>query len=230
MKDIIIKNLTKSQLRKSLYHFTRLKNLPSITHFDALFSCHKVEPSLSYRRRETPKIVDYQGYMFIANAHLRIANTVMHPDTTLEEFRSYIDKHVFLWPNKRNCQFMINAYSRRDPTEAFVVFEFDANPLLHDNYNNIRLSKYDSGSSPRFPSRCSYKKSLRMFLPLNQFGLVKNNLVPTKPSEVHEILVLNELSNISRYITALYCRNISDVPENWGKYTKNINEIDGTFD
>ncbi|WML44535.1 hypothetical protein [Neobacillus sp. PS3-40] len=230
MKDSIIRNLTKSQLRKSLYHFTRLKNLPSIANFDALFSSHKVEPSLSYRRRETAKIVDYQGYLFIANAHLRIADAVMHPDTTQEEFRSYIDKNVFLWPTKRNCQSMINAYSRREPNESFVVFEFDADLLLHDNYNNIKLSKYDSGSSPRFPSRCSYKKSLRMFLPLNQFGLVKNNLVPSKPSEIHEILVLNELSNISKYIKALYCRNITDVTKKWRKYTKNIVEFDGTFD
>jgi hypothetical protein len=230
MKDLIIENLTKSRLRKCLFHFTRLKNLPSIAYFDALFSSHKVEPALSYRRRETAKIVDYQGNLFIANTHLRIADAVMHPDTTQDEFRSYLDKHVFLWPNKRNCQYMINAYSRREPNESFVVFEFDADPLLHDNYNKIKLSKYDSGSSPRFPSRCSYKKSLRMFLPLNQFGLVKNNLIPSKPSEVYEILVLKELSNISKYIKALYCRDINEIPKKWRKYTKNIAEIDGTLD
>jgi hypothetical protein len=230
MNDTIIGKLTKSPLRKSLFHFTRSRNLPSIAHFDALFSCHAVEPSLSYRRRERSKFVDYRGYLFIANAHLRISDVVMHPDTTQEEFRSFLDKHVFLWPTKRNCQSMINTYIRREPNESFVVFEFDAAILLDDNFHTIKLSKYDSGSSPRFPSRCLYRKSLQMFLPLNQFGATKSRLVPAKPSEIHEILVLNELRNISKYIKAIYCKNITDIPEKWKKYTKNFTEIDGTLD
>ncbi|WP_445671812.1 DUF7002 family protein [Paenibacillus sp. FSL R5-0378] len=67
----------------------------------------------------------------------------------------------------------------------------------NDFYDNVELSKYDSGSSPRFPARCSYKKNMEMFLALGQFEIVQKNDVPTKPSEIREVLVQEEVTNLS---------------------------------
>jgi hypothetical protein len=59
------------------------------------------------------------------------------------------------------------------------------------------LSKYDSGSSPRFPTHCSYKKSPSMFLPLSEFKSIMNNTVPVKASEIREVLIEDQVNNVS---------------------------------
>jgi hypothetical protein len=230
MNYSIIDKITKSSKRKSLYHFTRLSNLHSIAYFDALFSCHKVDPSLSSQRREATMQAKFDGQIFTANPHLRIVDRMMAPGTTQQEFRAYLDQHVFLFPNKRNCLYMMRTYRRREPNESFIILEFDAASLLYDYYYKVKLSKYDSGSSPRFPNRCSYRKGIEMFLPINQFESVKNNLVPTTASEIYEVLVEDEIRNLSKYLRVLYCSNTAEILEKWRQLKEDLTEIDGLND
>lgn len=220
MRDSVVENITNSTLRKSLYHFTRMSNLPAIAHFDALFSSDKVAPSASQERRIESRQVNYLGLDITLNAHLRIAESVMDPATTPQQFRACLNRHVFFWPTKRECLKMMETYMRREPQESFAILELDASSLLTDYGNKVKLSKYDSGSSPRFPSRCSYKKSLQMFLPLNQFGTTLDHLIPIKPSEIHEVLVEDEVSDLSRYLQVIYCNAANDVPEHWSKLVR----------
>jgi hypothetical protein len=226
MNYSIIDHITKSSKRKSLYHFTRLSNLPSIAYFDALFSCYKVDPSLSSQRRGATMQVKFDGQIFTTNPHLRIVDKIMDPGTTQQEFRTYLDQHVFLFPNKRNCLYMMRTYRRREPNESFIILEFDAGTLLNDYYYKVKLSKYDSGSSPRFPNRCSYRKSKQMFLPLNQFGSIKNSLVPTKASEIYEVLVEDEIRNLSKFLKVLFCSNTAEIPEKWRPFKEDLTEMD----
>lgn len=76
MNDLVVTKITKSSKRKSLFHFTRVRNLPSIVHLDALYSCNKVDPTLSEsnERRIVTREIRFNGNVFIANAHLRIAD------------------------------------------------------------------------------------------------------------------------------------------------------------
>ncbi len=134
------------------------------------------------------------------NSHLRIADSMIDPSTTQEQFRAYIDQHVFFWPTLRYCREMLAMYTRREPDEGFAILEFDAYRLLSESGDNVYVSKYDSGSSPRFPARCSYKKSMEMFLPLREFENTDSRLVPTKASEIKEILIRDEITHLSDYL------------------------------
>lgn len=120
---------------------------------------------------------------------------------------------------------MMDTYARREPDEEFAVLEFDAHALLSDHYSTVKLSKYDSGSSPRFPTRCSYKKSLDMFLPLDEFKIVWNNLVPTKASEIREILIEGQVNRVSTYLKTVYVNKSDDVPDVWSKLTHPLSEL-----
>ncbi|MDQ0878453.1 hypothetical protein QFZ77_007112 [Paenibacillus sp. V4I3] len=225
MNDSVVKKITNSSKRKSLFHFTRVRNLPSIVHLDALYSCNKVDPTLSNERRIVSREIHFHGNVFIANAHLRIADQVMDAKTTHRQFHNYLDQHVFFWPTQRDCQKMLEIYSRREPDEAFAILQLDAHSLLCDFYDTVKLSKYDSGSSPRYPTRCSYKKSLQMFLPLDQFEIVRENDVPSKPSEIREVLVEEKVTNLSRYLQAVYCKNMEEIPERLRKYAQSFQDF-----
>jgi hypothetical protein len=216
--ESIVNHVTKYASRKSLYHFTRIRNLKSISFFDTLYSSNLIDPTLSAQRRTEYKQVELYGQSFTINAHLRIADSAIHPSTTQLEFRKHLDQHVFFWPTMRDVQGMINSYSRREPEESFVILKFNAYLLMLDNFNSIKLSKYDSGSSPRYPNRCSYKKSLNMFLPLEYFGSNHDILVPTKPSEIREVLVSGQVAKLTNYLQAIYCENEEDVPECWKEH------------
>lgn len=215
MNVSVVKKITNSSKRKSLFHFTRVRNLRSIAHLDALYACLTVDPSLSNERRVVRKEVQFHGHVFVANAHLRIADQMMDPQTTQEEFRHYLDQHVFFWPTQRDCLKMLQIYSRREPEESFAILQLDAEGVLNDFYDAAKLSKYDSGSSPRFPNRCSYKKSLQMFLPLNQFEIAREHDVPTKPSEIREVLVEEKVTNLSQYLQAIYSESSVGIPGKW---------------
>ncbi|ULO05672.1 hypothetical protein H1230_21730 [Paenibacillus sp. 19GGS1-52] len=217
----IIEAITKSPLRRSLYHFTRVRNLQAIAHLDGLYSSALLSPEFSegIRRNETKHIAVY-GQSIVLNAHLRIHPEMMDPDTTEEHFRACLDRHVFLWPTERDCLAMANMYSRREPNESFAILQFAAYELLADHYAAIKLSKYDSGSSPRYPHRTSYRKSCRMFLPLDSFRQTTDRLVPIKPSEIKEVLVENTLVPLSKYLQTVYCSEVLQVPSEWRALVK----------
>ncbi|NQX64206.1 DUF7002 family protein [Paenibacillus qinlingensis] len=222
MNDFIVKKITNSSMRKSLFHFTRARNLPSILHLDALYSCNQVNPQLSDARREARREIQFHGHLFVANAHLKIADQVMDANTTHLAFHQYVDKHVFFWPTQRDCKKMLAIYSKREPNEAFAILQFDAYSLMTDFYDRIKLTKYDSGSSPRYPTRTSYKKSLQMFLPIDQFEVVQRNDVPSKPSEIREVLVEGKVTNLSRYLQTVYCDHRSEMNDNWKEHAQSL--------
>jgi hypothetical protein len=225
MGEEIIKYITNIANRKSLYHFTRAKNLDSILFSNALYSSYAVNPNPIGERRDTSLRKELKGKLMILNSHLPIANSMMDPDTSLNQFRTFLDKHVFFWPTLRNCQKMIGIYGRREPNEEFVVLKFDAYLLLRDYYKSVRLSKYDSGSMPRYPSRCLYRKSLKMFLPLDEFKRTNSKLVPTKPSEIYEILISEKVGNLDRYLQAIYSTVANPSNLYWKKLHRSWAEI-----
>ncbi|NHN30816.1 DUF7002 family protein [Paenibacillus agricola] len=225
MNHAIVAAITKTKSRQSLFHFTRVDNLAAIAHFDALFSSHRINPDFTGERRLVAERVDFGGNWVTINAHLRIANSMIDASTTQEEFRACLDRHVFLWPTLRDCQKMIGTYMRREPEGGFAVLEFDAYSLLVEHDSAVKLSKYDSGSSPRFPIHCSYKKSPAMFLPLDQFKLLINHTVPVKASEVREVLVEDQVTGVSKHLRAVYVEIREDVPECWRSLSKPLELI-----
>ncbi|KRE83030.1 hypothetical protein ASG89_12920 [Paenibacillus sp. Soil766] len=225
MRNEIVDVITNSSKRKSFFHFTRVRNLPSVAHLDALYACHKVDPTLSNERRSVSREIHLDGHVFIANAHLRITDQVMDASITHQQFHSYLDQHVFFWPTQRDCQKMLEMYARREPDEDFVILQLDAHALLSDFYDTVKLSKYDSGSSPRYPNRCAYKKSLQMFVTLDQFELVRRNDVPTKPSEIREVLVEQEVTQLSRYLQYIYCDQREGIPGRWRELARSIQDF-----
>jgi hypothetical protein len=123
-KEAVLLAITKSKGRKSLYHFTRVRNLPAIVHNDALFSSYHLYPHHAGERRSIVKEVKYFDHTVTINAHLRIADSMIDADCTQEQFRAYLDQHVFFWPTIKDCRKMLDTYKRREPDEAFVILEF----------------------------------------------------------------------------------------------------------
>jgi hypothetical protein len=230
MRTEIIRRITNTPKRKSLYHFTRVDNLSSIVTSDTLYASDKVHPNPQGKRRTEKEVHQTNGNRVILNAHLQISTDMMDTDTNVSQFRSFLDQHVFLWPTLRLCEQMLQMYSRREPCEKFSVLQFDAYPLLSDLYDRVRLSKYDAGSMPRYPQRTSYRKTLRMFLPLDEFGERRDILVPRIPSEIHEILVQSSISRLQRYLQTLYCTDITDVPSPWAHLYRPLFEIQSPTD
>ncbi|MEC0370223.1 DUF7002 family protein [Paenibacillus chibensis] len=190
----IVASVTPTAGRRTLYHFTRLSNLTAIAASDSLVSSGSMSPYPAGERRTSPMKVRYDRHLITINAHLCIPESMLEPDFTLEQFRAYLDRHVFFWPTRRDCQKMLSTYTRREPEEKFAVLSFDAASLLLDHYDAVKLSKYDSGSSPRYPKHCSYKKSPNMFVDLDHYKIKVNGNVPTKASEIREVLIENRLT------------------------------------
>ncbi|NOV02160.1 DUF7002 family protein [Paenibacillus planticolens] len=228
MDDSVLLQITKAQNRKILYHFTRAKNLNAIAHFDTLFSSYSVQPVYGGERRLKPEHLDYYDLEITINSHLRIADSMIDASTTQKQFRTYLDRHVFFWPTLRDCQKMMATYARREPQEAFAVLAFHAYNLLSKHRTEVKLSKYDSGSSPRFPKHCSYKKSLAMFLPLEEFSLIKNDLVPSTPSQIREVLLEGKMQGVKDLLTAVYVsgNEALALPDSWKQLTKPWSDIE----
>lgn len=145
---------------------------------------------------------------------------MIDPSTTQAQFRAILDLHVFFWPTLRDCQKMMDTYVRREPEEGFAVLKFDANELLSKHCASTKLSKYDLGSSPRFLTNCSYKKSEEMFLPLHEFKRLTNRIVPTKASEIKEVLIADKVHDVSNNLLAVYVEDYHSVPERWRKFVR----------
>lgn len=213
-----IANLTRAEGRKSLYHFTRAANLPAMARFDALWSSYRITPEHAGERRLAAKEVDHDGYALTVNSHLRIPEGMMAPGCSVERFRACLDKHVFFWPTRRDCLKMLETYKRREPDERFAVLELDAARLLAANGTAVKLSKYDSGSSPRFPQNCTYRKSPEMFVPLAEFGRAVDHAAPVKASEVKEVLVEDRVDQASRFLKAVYVDGAFDIAREWRRF------------
>jgi hypothetical protein len=224
-QEDILTDMIKSKGRKYLYHFTRVRNLPAMAHFDALMSSKYLNPELVGERRTEAREVNFQNYAVTINSHLRIHASMFDPAITQEQFRDCLDRHVFFWPTLRDVQKMLDTYTRREPTEGFAVLQCEAYPLLMAHYANVKLSKYDSGSSPRFPGNSTYKKSPEILLPIENFKRTLRSNVPTKASEIKEILVEERVSHVSEYLSAIYVKNKSDLPDRWTDLAKSITEI-----
>lgn len=225
MSDTIVDEITRTKSRKSLFHFTRAKNLTAIADLDTLLSSSQINPYNAGERRLRAMKVKYDEYSITINAHLRIPDQMIDPTTTQEEFRACLDRHVFFWPTLKDCQKMIETYMRREPEERFAVLVFDAYSLMTEYHSAVRLTKYDSGSAPRFPKHCSYKKSLEMFLPLDQFKTVSNNIVPGKASEIREVLIEDMVENITDFLQAIYVNHCEDLPMDWRKWMRPLAEL-----
>ncbi|MCG7406637.1 hypothetical protein MH117_04345 [Paenibacillus sp. ACRRX] len=220
MPSDTIAEITKSNNRKLLYHFTRARNLPAIVHFDALFSSNHIYPQNAGKRRLALKEINYMGYLMVMNSHLRIPDSMIDPAYTQEQFRACLDRHVFFWPTWKDCQKMIDTYKKREPDEQFVILVCDAYSLLLAHAGRVKLSKYDSGSAPRFPKHCTYRKSPHLFLPLEDFKKRMHKQVPVTASEIKEVLVESQVFNLSAYIRAVYTGDLTFIPECWGHLTK----------
>ncbi|OBZ17472.1 hypothetical protein [Bacillus sp. FJAT-26390] len=225
MRDDVISEVTKTKGRKSLYHFTRARNLPAIAHLDRLLSSYNIDPHLTGERRAGMMDVSYDELTITINAHLRIPDSMIDPSTTQEQFRSCLDRHVFFWPTVRDCLKMLDMYTRREPDEQFAILEADAYCLLSENDSAVKFSKYDSGSAPRFPHRCSYKKSLGMFLPANEFKRIINHTVPTKASEIREVLIEDQVNDLTKYLRAIYLSEADALPIRWRGLAKPLADL-----
>lgn len=215
MNETYIAAITHAKGRKYLYHFTRASNLRAIAHFDSLMSSSQLKPELVGERRLEAEKVSFRDYPATINPTLRIAQGMFDPAITQQQFRTYLDQHVFFWPTLKDCLKMLVTYTRREPDESFAVLVFDAFSLLTEHYPAVKLSKYDSGSSPRFPQNCSYKKSLEMFLPLDRFTITLNSLVPTKASEIKEVLVEDKVSHVFKHLQAVYVDGNYALSDQW---------------
>lgn len=225
MYEEVITAVTKSKGRKSLYHFTRTGNLPSIASSDNLWSSSQMSPAWIGKRRLQPVKVPAGEYEMTINANLRIAESMIGEGTTLEEFRAYLDRHVFFWPTVRDCRKMMATYARREPGESFAILEFDAVSLLAEHASSVKLSKYDSGSTPRYPGRSSYKKSPDMFLPLGAFPNPATGSTPARASEIREVLIERRVQHVSRHLKAVFAFPVEAVPHVWSGLARPLGDF-----
>ena len=59
-----------------------------------------------------------------------------------------------------------------------------------------------------------------MFLPLHEFKRVTNRIVPTKASEIKEILIADKVHDVTNYLLAIYVEDYTFVPERWREFAK----------
>lgn len=64
-----------------------------------------------------------------------------------------------------------------------------------------------------------------MFLPLDEFMIELNNLVPTKASEIREILIEGQVTSVSKYLQSVYVNTSEDVPERWRSLTQLLSDL-----
>ncbi len=224
MDEAIIEKI--ARMRPLLYHFTRVANLPSIISSNQLLSANALHPGgPDTRRRTQPVEVRHSAGTAILNPHLRIADSMMAEGVSQEDFRLWLNRHVFFWPTARDCRQMLEVYRRREPNSRFCVLALDTRQLLAAHYAGIRLTKYDSGSSPRFPHRCSYRKSPEMFLPLHQFGSSTRTDTPSTVPEIKEVLAEDQVTGIAQLLRAIYIQTDEDLPAGWRHLRRSLEEL-----
>lgn len=222
----IIAELTRSSRRKHLYHVTRIGNLPMLAETNQLSSSLQLAPQLAGIRRSEAVAVRKGDQVVTLNAHLRIPEAMMAEGVTRAEFHAFLDRHVFFWPTWKDAVYMLASYARREPGQRLAVLEMDAASLLLEHAERIKLSRYDSGSAPRYPHRCRYRKSPAMFLPLPLFGEVDRDDQPHRPSHIREVLVADRLEQLSDYLTAVYCEQRDRVPVRWQSLYRPLAALD----
>jgi hypothetical protein len=215
MYERLTTQITRAPGRRSLYHFTRTANLAMIAEQDSLLSSRLISGEESGERRTQLMPVALGQGIALLNTHLRIVPQMFAAGTTSEVFRAYLDRHVFFWPTLRDCRYMMASYARREPEESFTVLQFNALSILTRHAHLVKLSKYDSGSSPRYPERTSYHKSLAMFLPLGQFPGSAAMAQPERPGDIREVLIENRVEQLNSALVAVYTHNRAHVPANW---------------
>lgn len=215
MYERLVAQITRAPGRRSLYHFTRTANLPMIAERDSLLSSRLISGEESGERRTQLMPVALGQGIALLNTHLRIVPQMFAAGTTPEVFRAYLDRHVFFWPTLRDCRYMMTSYTRREPEVSFTVLQFDALSMLIRHAHLVKLSKYDSGSSPRYPERTSYRKSLDMFLPLGQFPGSAAMAQPERPGDIREVLIENRVEQLNTALMAVYTDDRAHVPATW---------------
>ncbi|MDF2935683.1 MAG: hypothetical protein K0Q90_1056 [Paenibacillaceae bacterium] len=223
MNQAIIEKI--ARLRPLLYHFTRVANLESIIRTNRLMSAKALDPLAPGERRTHPVEVGWSGGAAILNSHLRIADSMMADGISQEEFRSWLNRHVFFWPTARDCRQMLEVYRRREPNGRFCVLALDTRSLLSAHYAAVRLTKYDSGSSPRFPHRCSYRKSPEMFLPLDRFGSSIRTDTPASVPEIKEVLVDGGVTGVAQLLRTVHVQAGEKLPSGWSHMRRPLEEL-----
>lgn len=225
MSEAIIEKITR--LRPLLYHFTRSANLASIIRTNSLLAASVLHPQSTGERRTSPVEVPQNNgeASAVLNPHLRIADSMMAEGVSQEEFRWWLNRHVFFWPTARDCRQMLQVYRRREPAGRFCVLALDTRLLLAAHSASARLTKYDSGSSPRFPHRCSYRKSPEMFLPLDRFGSSVRTDTPASVPEIKEVLVDGQVSGVSQLLRAVYSDADEALPADWDRLRQPLEDL-----
>ncbi len=223
MNEAIIEKI--ARMRPLLYHFTRVANLPSIIRSDRLLSANALHPGDPDTRRTQPVEVRHPAGVAFLNPHLRIADSMMAEGVSQQTFRTWLNRHVFFWPTARDCRQMLEVYRRREPNSRFCVLALDTRQLLSAHYADIRLTKYDSGSSPRFPHRCSYRKSPELFLPLRQFGSSTRTDTPSSVPEIKEVLADRQVTGVAQLLRAVYTSADEELPSGWSNQRRPLEEL-----
>lgn len=225
MNEAIIEKI--ARLRPLLYHFTRSANLAYIIRTNSLLSASALHPQSAGERRTSPVEVPQNGgeARAILNPHLRIADSMMAEGVSQEEFRSWLNRHVFFWPTARDCRQMLEVYRRREPAGRFCVLALDTRLLLAAHSASARLTKYDSGSSPRFPHRCSYRKSPDMFLPLDRFGSSTRTDTPASVPEIKEVLVDSRITGVSQLLRTVYVGADEALTAGWDRLRQPLEDL-----
>ncbi|KPV45694.1 DUF7002 family protein [Alicyclobacillus ferrooxydans] len=133
----IVQRITNTPKRKSLYHFTRVDNLASIAASGALYASDVIQTNPNGERRPRTEIHEIDDHQVILNAHLQISPDIMDADTSVGQFRAFLDEHVFLWPTLRLYQQMLQMYTRREPGEQFAVLQLGC---LYSHDQSLRPS------------------------------------------------------------------------------------------
>ncbi|WP_288185008.1 hypothetical protein [uncultured Sporomusa sp.] len=220
-----IEDVIKDDSYSNLYHYTDLRNLESIYYFNKLISCAIASPSLSVSRRKCPQEINYQGHVFIANDQLPISETIMEYGCLVQQFRQFLDRHVFFWLRRNDCRIMYKSYARRNHNKQAVIFVLNSRLLIQHNFHRIKLCKYNSGSSPLYPQTCNYRKSPNIFVQASEFGLTSNSTHPSKANDIKEILVEDQVADLSIYIQQIYTSSNSVLPDPWKGFFCNINDF-----
>ncbi|QSO53005.1 hypothetical protein JZ785_03620 [Alicyclobacillus curvatus] len=82
---------------------------------DALYASDAVHSNPHGEWRREKESHEVHGNQVTLNAHLYISPEIMASNTSVEEFRAFLDHHVFLWPTLRLCGQMLQMYIRREP-------------------------------------------------------------------------------------------------------------------